>query len=399
MRILFPFALVLSLILVCSCDSSEDLVIQNATLINPENGETEELNIRIADGIIQEITSETIRSSNTIDLKGSRIIPPLWDMHAHLHDSVETKLNGFKKYGVFGIRDMGIFKRSDPDYLYEYSSSLTQENIGYTIFPVGYIHNGGRCEVEEHYTIDSRSDLVKAISEIDSTGMGFFKIHNCFPHALIDDLVQLCSENEIKIVGHIPEGIDPLEFSKYRISSIEHMDSFIRGLFSRSEDPVTSFSDAIDILDGPYLDSIAINLKANRTYITPTLVTYENFVKSFPEEQQGPGMAILKRLQEYTKRLWESGIPILPGTDYPLGGAEAGSSLIRELELLVEAGIPVEEVIKMVTQNPSEYLGLHNGRIEEGSAANFIILNNNVDYLEALRNIESAVIDGTHMSL
>lgn len=398
MRFSFFCLLVVSVVVIYSCDDPDHLTIKNAIILNAENGEMEKVNILIADGIIQKITSDTLRNSNFIDLKGNLMISPLWDMHAHLHENAEEKISDFGNYGIRGIRDMGIFKTDEFNVFKEFSSNISDKPLDYKIFPVGYIYNGSECEVEEHQTISSRSDLIEAIAMIKSANLNFFKIHNCFPITLLNDLVEICSENNIKIVGHIPQGISPLKFTEYQISSIEHMDSFLRGLFAQ-EHPVSTFGEAIEILDGSYLDSIAINMKSSNTYITPTLVTYENFVKSFPEDQQEMGISILKKLQSYTKRLWESDVKILAGTDYPLGELEAGKSLIRELELLVESGIPVNEVLKIATQNPLEYLGFESWKIEEGSPVNFLVVNIKGNVIENLKEAKAIVFDGKETSL
>jgi len=312
--------LLLFLIINLSCDSSQELRLKNASIVNPKNGKIEKVNIIIKEGKIEEITSDSLNSSNTIDLKGSLIISPLWDMHAHLHDNPEKKIDNFKDYGVFGVRDMGIFKKDSSSYLEQTRNYLNDEH---KIFRVGYIYNGSTCEVEEHVSIDSRSDLVEVIQMMESANLKFFKIHNCFPITLLEDLFELCSKNEIKVVGHVPAGVSPLKFTEYPISSIEHIDSFIRGLFAQ-EHPVSSFAEAIEILDGPYLDSIADNLKRNNTYITPTLVTYENFEKSFLKEQQKPGREILRKWKNNTRRLWKVAVKILAGSDYPLVELESG---------------------------------------------------------------------------
>lgn len=390
--------LIALLFLVFSCDPAEEVIIKNVSIFRSGDSKPELVNILIENGVVQTITKDAIDGPNSFDLKGRLITPPFWDMHAHLHDTFGVEINDFKKYGVHGIRDMGIFKNDKTDSLNWYKNQLKQID-GFSIYPAGYIHNGSKCEVETHQTVDNKEDLINAISVIRAVDFKFFKIHNCFPSSLLSNLVELCQENDIKIVGHIPEGIDPLEFSQYQVSSIEHIDSFLRGLFSRNKNPVKSFREAIEILDGAYLDSLAINMKSNNISMTPTLVTYENFVKSFPESQQESGMAILKKLQSYTKRLWDNGVTILAGTDYPLGGLEAGKSYIRELELLVESGIPVHEVLKIAFQNPLDYLGLQKSLIEEGAPVNFIVIEANENIIESLKYPRVEFLNGEEESL
>lgn len=47
-------------------------------MINSDNGQLEKFNITISDGLIKKISKDSLSHSNSIDLKGSLIIPPLW---------------------------------------------------------------------------------------------------------------------------------------------------------------------------------------------------------------------------------------------------------------------------------------------------------------------------------
>ena len=86
------------------------------------------------------------------------------------------------------------------------------------------------------------------------------------------------------MIGHIPEGYEPIEYMASGISSVEHTDVLLRSL-SYLEEPL-SFVEAIGRLRGEYLDSLAISMKVNEVAQTMTLVAYENFIKQGPEEQQ-----------------------------------------------------------------------------------------------------------------
>ena len=54
--------------------------------------------------------------------------------------------------------------------------------------------------------------------------------------------------------------------------------------------------------------------------------------------------------------MYDNGIPILSGTDIPNFDLVPGASLHHELEILVEAGIPPLEVIKIATNNGAQAL-------------------------------------------
>jgi imidazolonepropionase-like amidohydrolase len=78
--------------------------------------------------------------------------------------------------------------------------------------------------------------------------------------------------------------------------------------------------------------------------------------------------------------LRRAGVPILAGTDAndtPGAGARVphGESLHRELELLVEAGLPAVEALRAATSLPALYFGLPDrGTIEAGKRADLVLL-------------------------
>jgi imidazolonepropionase-like amidohydrolase len=95
--------------------------------------------------------------------------------------------------------------------------------------------------------------------------------------------------------------------------------------------------------------------------------------------------------------LYENGVTILSGTDIPNFDLVPGASLHHELELLVEAGVPPLDVIKIATRNGAQALGIEEdvGTIESGKQADMIILSDDpVDDINNTRKIEAVISDG-----
>ena len=85
------------------------------------------------------------------------------------------------------------------------------------------------------------------------------------------------------------------------------------------------------------------------------------------------------------KALHEAGVPIVAGTDYGL----PGFSLLRELELYVQAGFTPLEAIQAATVVPAEVMKLSNesGTIEVQKRADLVVLD--ADPLADSHNIRS----------
>jgi imidazolonepropionase-like amidohydrolase len=87
----------------------------------------------------------------------------------------------------------------------------------------------------------------------------------------------------------------------------------------------------------------------------------------------------------------------LSGSDIRNFDLVPGASLHHELEILVEAGIPPLDIIKIATRNGAQVLGIENdvGTIEPGKQADMIILSGNpVDNISNTKKIEAVINNG-----
>ena len=118
----------------------------------------------------------------------------------------------------------------------------------------------------------------------------------------------------------------------------------------------------------------------------------------FSEEQIAKEMA---RLQDILMAHHEAGIPIVAGTD---GGSWPhflnlfhGSSTLREMELMVEAGMTTSEVLRAATLTPAEMMGIDDvvGSVEVGKQADLIVVRGNpLKDLSVLEDLEWVIKGG-----
>ncbi|WP_460219957.1 amidohydrolase family protein [Psychroserpens sp. MEBiC05023] len=384
----------LSLILIFSCSNSEvnDLVLINANIIDVNTGEISKGTLTINEGLIVE-NPKILKAKSIINLEGKYIIPGLWDMHVHIHGN-KQKLKQFFNYGVLGVRDMGARIKSNVDSLIKWKQ-LNNKAIP-EIEYAGLFYSDTTC-FNGHQHISKFDDVIKSINYTKSIGAKFYKLHNCYPDNLIPILDSLAKKNNIKIVGHIPEGVDILQYIReFDISSIEHISVPIRAISFQNKNPLNMMQ-AISKFDGSFLDTLAIEMKNSHTAFSPNLLSEKEFLKSYSEEQKPLGEALYDRYKKYTKRFASQGVLILASTDTGLESIEAGKSLHQELELLSEAGLTNLEVIQTATINPMKYLNdkKHINPLELGSNANFVVLNSNpIDNISNTSDIHSVIKNG-----
>lgn len=104
-------------------------------------------------------------------------------------------------------------------------------------------------------------------------------------------------------------------------------------------------------------------------------------------------------LLENVRRLYAAGVPIAVGTNGGNVGTLQGPSFHRELRMLVEAGIPLADVLVAATRNGALGLGVlgSRGTLEAGKAADFVVLDEDplasVDAFSAISSVTVAGID------
>ena len=150
-------------------------------------------------------------------------------------------------------------------------------------------------------------------------------------------------------------------------------------------------------MDGNYLDSFAQVLKKGKIALTPNLRSEYLFIQQYPENQKHLGEALYGRYKNYTKRLLDSGVLLLAGSDFGLEGLEPGLSIHEELVLLSEAGMSSLQVLQIATLNPIIYLRQEENisPISVGETANFLILNENpLEDIKFTRSIYGIVNSG-----
>ena len=107
--------------------------------------------------------------------------------------------------------------------------------------------------------------------------------------------------------------------------------------------------DLVD-LNGPEIGEMISALVNNNVSVDPTLDIYEAMVKEEPQNQY-----LWPKVLQLTKMLYDNGVTILSGSDIPNFDLVPGASLHHELEIMVDAGIPPVEVIKIATSNGSSF--------------------------------------------
>jgi imidazolonepropionase-like amidohydrolase len=119
------------------------------------------------------------------------------------------------------------------------------------------------------------------------------------------------------------------------------------------------------------------------------------FTSSWTSDDYARGHALWPKVLALVRLYHRRGVRLLAGSDTPNPWVVPGASLHRELELLVDAGIPPIEVLTLATRNGAEALGLDAGEVAPGRRADLVVLG--ADPIQDIRNtrrIELVFKDG-----
>ena len=104
---------------------------------------------------------------------------------------------------------------------------------------------------------------------------------------------------------------------------------------------------------------------------------------------------------DQTARAIRAGVPILAGSDAGNPVTFHGVSLIRELELLAQAGMPLGDVLKSATSRAADRLGQSTlGRVTTGAIADLVVLDADpTEQVAAYRGVVSVYLGGRKLDV
>lgn len=361
------------------------------TVIDPARGLAQGADvIVVGDRVVAvEAHVEIPRGARRIDVTGKYLVPGLWDSHAHFNalTDIAAPPELFVSYGVLSVRDMG----GDLAALQALRASIvTDERLGPNLFMAGPTLNGQQS-APFHRLVRTADEARAAVREL-SADIDFIKVHRRTSRAALMAAIEEGRLQGLEVYGHVPLGVRWDEAAGAGMRSSEHIFTILENELSDPDDPASSIENAIQRIDGARGDAIFAAMAAHGTYLCPTLVAFERSIDEPPELAEAKRGA-LRHFLQYVNRAHHAGVPILAGSDVAL---EPGSSLLREFELLVEAGLSPLEALQSATAAPASLLRRPDlGHIAAGSQASFLIIDADpLQRISELRELSLVVLRG-----
>jgi len=258
-------------------------------------------------------------------------------------------------------------------------------------------------------SLKDAADAERTVDFWAGEGVTSFKAYNYITRAELKAAIDAAHANGRKITGHLCS-VTYAEAAAMGIDNLEHSfavaTDFVKGKqpdqCPRSKETLASLL-ALDP-DGPEIGKLMRTLIADHVALTSTLTVFETFAAGRPEapeaaldlltpplrqayqetwrkvqtSQRGKDYAaFLPRLMRMEKRFLDMGATLLAGTDPTgYGGVVPGWSARREVQLLVEEGLPFPQALKVASLNGARYLGRDGdvGSIATGKRADLVLI-------------------------
>ncbi len=428
MRFLEYLIVVILLFLVISCSSdvkNHQLVIANSSLFDTKTGEViSGRTIKIDMGRIVEIKdfeASDLEYDEVINADQRLLTPGFIDVHNHLEfvfgDSIkEVNSKDFKKlrkifadqyipYGVLTVRSAG----GREEHLSMMKSWMKRDNRFPDYYPTGGALVSVDTKFHNHTFVKDSATIVRIIKDRFKMGFKHLKLYSFIGANQLRVAVNTSNSLGVNIFGHIENvNVSISEANRFGLRNFEHAKTLFLDVIRTYEKSGVDISSLppddsnnwvfreyqifnhIDIEDSILVDIINL-FKLTGSTLTPTLHIHANplglgfvntkipnsrkVVESWPPLKRKNAENGFRALTRLIKRLYDEGVPLSIGSDT----SDPGKSVLSEILLLNEAGIPINDVIRIATLNSAEAIGLDSiyGSIEVNKSANLILFDKN----------------------
>jgi imidazolonepropionase-like amidohydrolase len=394
---------------------AQTITIDNVTIVDVTNGRLQPRKAIVIEGKrIARIdnANDATRAAATIDGTGMFVIPGLWDMHIHAYFTNDTArfqstnqvmFPLFIVNGVTGVRDLGSNLEAT---LAARDSIATHQLIGPRMLVSGPMVDGPTTRYAAAIKVATADEARAAVRMLKQRGVDLIKTQTLIPRDAYFALADEAARLGVPFEGHVPREITALEAINAKQRSFEHTigisdtaTAVIRELARQQvwqcPTVINSVGTAADFINDPGLPFwLRSNVEGwRRTAVMRTEVTDSAFRAA---DQR------IKRRLAFIKRLYDAKIPFLAGTDAPQGyDLVPGTSIHRELELFVRAGLTPLQALQTATLNPAVYFGktAEWGTVAPGKIADLVVLARNpLSDIANTRSIVAVVADGRYYS-
>ena len=351
-----------------------------------------------------------------VDGKGRFLIPGLADMHVHVDHPSELGI--YPAYGVTTVLNLrGLAK-----HLAWRDEIAGGASLRPTLLTTADYVDGYPPYMQPMMSFDSPEEAAAAVAEQKAAGYDYVKVYSRLSAEQFTAISEAARKAGIAVVGHGSANYSLQELVAGQ-ANVAHGEELIRWYWDPDR-PEESLDEIVDTLvEGE--TAVTANLNFSRSLIRQKedleallgqpegRFLHPAIFQPFRRENNRyarrddawlgrvrTGQELQKRL---IKKLVDSGVAVLAGTDASTAGVYPGYSLVEELQEMVSAGLTPWQALRTATRNPGDFVartrpgaGSRFGRIESGYRADLVLLDKNpLDDIGNVAAVAGIVLRGT----
>jgi len=373
--------------------------IVDATIFDGTGAAPRVATVIIRDGRIADVGPRLRppRGATVIQAKGKALLPGFFDLHTHWTPggapAVAPQIaNAYVAAGVTTVNDF-----HQPPEAFEprrrWLGALTTPHVNFTarmstpgghgadwadVATTKWVSTPESARAEVRALLPYKPDAIKAFADgwrygtsPDNTSMDYWTLA-----ALADE----AHKNGLKVLTHT------VTVDRGKVAARAKVDVIAHSLQDREVD-----AEVVELM------------KANGTVYAPTLAVYEPVKPGRPEPADRNDPRVKQSFVKFgyalhnVKVLHDAGVPIAVATDAGMPGTPHGAATLREMELLVQAGLTPTEALMAGTANSAKAMNelSDRGTIEKGKRADLVLINGAPwAQISDVRKTERVFIDG-----
>jgi hypothetical protein len=383
------------------------VLFSNVDVIDVAAGELlEDRFVLVSEGRITAVSAESPDTAGAlvIDGSGKTLLPGLWDMHGHF-DLGDGLLN--IAGGITSVRDLGSTHERIMEAVDKFDRGVV---IGPHTYRAAMIDQVG--PYANRNPVASLDEALALIDRFAAQGYLQIKLYSSIDPAWVPAIAGRTHQHGMRLSGHVPAYMSAEQAVRAGFDEIQHINMvFLNFLVgdtgdTRQQIRFTTYGNEggqLNLASAPVREFIDL-LLAKGVVVDPTAAIFESMMLLVPgqpdptyasiaehlplnarrelynpsfeigAEREQAWAATAQRQGEMLKLLWQSGVPLVAGSD----GMPA-FTLQRELEYYVQVGLPNAAVLELATLGSARVVGVseRTGSIAVGKDADLLLLDGN----------------------